>query len=211
MRAISAFLPPPERAPLLTPLLNDPVKAVRIVVARDLLSVAHNNGLGSAQANWDAAIAEYEAVQQSLLERAEANLNLAMLYQASGRSGEVEGLLRSALQRDPDFYPALVTLVQWLEANGRGPEAQTLLNDSLKAHPDAALLQHTRGLSLIRAGKTAEAMTALHKAAHLSRRARSTAMCWRWRCTTAARSMKPARCWSACSRYYRRTAMRGCR
>jgi predicted CXXCH cytochrome family protein len=167
VRAISAFLPPPERAPLLTPLLNDPVKAVRIVVARDLLSVAHNNGLGSAQANWDAAIAEYEAVQQSLLERAEANLNLAMLYQASGRSGEVEGLLRSALQRDPDFYPALVTLVQWLEANGRGPEAQTLLNDSLKAHPDAALLQHTRGLSLIRAGKTAEAMTALHKAAHL--------------------------------------------
>ncbi|WP_025110030.1 tetratricopeptide repeat protein [Pseudomonas sp. H1h] len=167
VRAISAFLPPPERAPLLTPLLNDPVKAVRIVVARDLLSVARNNGLGTAQAHWDAAIAEYEAVQKSLLERAEANLNLAMLYQASGRSGEVEGLLRSALQRDPDFYPALVTLVQWLEASGRGQEAQTLLDDSLKAHPDAALLQHTRGLSLIRAGKTTEAMSALHKAVQL--------------------------------------------
>ena len=115
VRAISAFLPPPERAPLLTPLLGDPVKAVRIVAARDLLSVARN-GLGSAQANWNAAIAEYEAVQKSLAERAEANLNLAMLYQASGRSGEVEALLRTALKRDPDFYPALVTLVQWLEA-----------------------------------------------------------------------------------------------
>jgi predicted CXXCH cytochrome family protein len=166
VRAISAFLPPPERLPLLTPLLGDPVKAVRIVAARDLLSVARN-GLGPAQANWDAAIAEYEAVQKSLAERAEANLNLAMLYQASGRGSEVEGLLRTALKRDPDFYPALVTLVQWLEANGRGQEAQQLLDASLKEHPDAALLQHTRGLSLIRAGKTAEAMSALGKAAQL--------------------------------------------
>jgi predicted CXXCH cytochrome family protein len=166
VRAISALLPPPERAPLLTPLLKDPVKAVRIGAARDLLGAARN-GLGSAQANWEAAIAEYEAVQTSLLERAEANLNLAMLYQASGRNGEVEPLLRSALKRDPDFYPALVTLVQWLEANGRGQEAQTLLAQSLKEHPDAALLQHTQGLSLVRAGKSVQAMPALRKAAQL--------------------------------------------
>lgn len=166
VRAISAFLPPPERAPLLTPLLGDPVKAVRIVAARDLLSVARN-GLGSAQANWNAAIAEYEAVQKSLAERAESNLNLAMLYQASGRNDEVESLLRTALKRDPDFYPALVTLVQWLEANGRGQEAQTLLGQSLKEHPDTALLQHTQGLALVRAGQSAQAMPALRKAAQL--------------------------------------------
>ncbi|WP_458368431.1 tetratricopeptide repeat protein [Pseudomonas mandelii] len=166
VRAISAFLPPPERAPLLTPLLGDPVKVVRIVAARDLLSVARN-GLGSAQANWNAAIAEYEAVQKSLAERAESNLNLAMLYQASGRNDEVESLLRTALKRDPDFYPALVTLVQWLEANGRGQEAQTLLGQSLKEHPDTALLQHTQGLALVRAGQSAQAMPALRKAAQL--------------------------------------------
>ncbi|MDO9331867.1 MAG: tetratricopeptide repeat protein [Pseudomonas sp.] len=166
VRAISAFLPPPERAPLLTPLLDDPVKAVRIVAARDLLSVARN-GLGSAQANWNAAIAEYEAVQKSLAERAESNLNLAMLYQASGRNDEIESLLRTALKRDPDFYPALVTLVQWLEANGRGQEAQTLLAQSLKEHPDNALLQHTQGLALVRAGQSAQAMPALRKAAQL--------------------------------------------
>ncbi|MET1070102.1 MAG: tetratricopeptide repeat protein [Pseudomonas prosekii] len=166
VRAISAFLPPAERAPLLTPLLADPVKAVRIVAARDLLSVARN-GLGNAQANWNAAIAEYEDVQKSLAERAEANLNLAMLYQGSGRVAEVEPLLRTALQRDPDFYPALVTLVQWLEANGRGPQAQALLEQNVKDHPDAALLLHTQGLALIRAGNTEHAMPLLRKAAKL--------------------------------------------
>lgn len=166
VRAISAFLPPPERASLLVPLLNDPVKAVRIVAARDLLSLSRD-GFGSAQKNWDAAIAEYENVQKSLAERAEANLNLAMLYQASGRGGEVEALLRTALKRDPDFFPALVTLAQWLEAAGRGPEAQALLQQGLKEHPDAALLQHTQGLSLVRAGQPAQALVALRKAAQL--------------------------------------------
>jgi tetratricopeptide (TPR) repeat protein len=166
VRAISAFLPPAERAPLLTPVLSDPVQAVRIAAARDLLSVARN-GLGSAQDTWNAAIAEYEAVQRNLAERAEANLNLAMLYQASGRSVEVEGLLRTALQRDPDFHPARVTLVQWLEANGRSQEAQALLAQSLKDHPDVALLQHTQGLSLVRAGQSVQAMPFLRKAAQL--------------------------------------------
>jgi predicted CXXCH cytochrome family protein len=166
VRAISAFVPPAERTVLLAPLLGDPVKAVRIAAARDLLGAARN-GLGIDQAKWNLAIGEYEAVQKSLAERAESNLNLAMLYQAQGRSGEVEGLLRTALNRDPDFYPALVTLVQWLEAAGRGPQAQALLAQSLKDHPDAALLQHSQGLALIRAGKTAQAMPALRNAARL--------------------------------------------
>ncbi|MGY2361021.1 tetratricopeptide repeat protein [Pseudomonas azotoformans] len=161
VRAVSALLPPAERVTLYAPLLRDPVRAVRIIVARDLLSVP---GQGPA---WDSAIAEYEQVQSSLLERAEANLNLAMLYQASGRGDKVEAQLRTALLRDPDFFPALVTLAQWLEANGRTPEARSLIADELARHPDAALLQHTQGLMLIRAGDTAKAMSHLRNAARL--------------------------------------------
>jgi len=163
VRAISAFLPPPERVALYGPLLRDPVLAVRIIAARDLLS-ASGQGLGPA---WDKAIVEYENVQLSLLERAEANLNLAMLYQASGRGDKVEAQLRTALLRDPDFFPALVTLAQWLEADGRSQEARTLIADNLKQHPEAALLQHTQGLMLIRAGDTANAMPHLREAARL--------------------------------------------
>jgi len=166
VRAVSAFLPPAERQPLLTPLLNDSVRAVRIIAARNLLG-ASRNGLGAAQGAWEKAIGEYEAVQLSLAERAESNLNLAMLYQASGRNAEVEPKLRAALLRDPDFFPALVTLAQWLETSGRSAEAKTLLGDGIKEHPDAALLQHTQGLALIRAGQPAQAMAALQKAVKL--------------------------------------------
>jgi len=164
VRAVSAFLPPAERVRLYTPLLKDPVLAVRIIAARDLLSAASGGGLGPA---WDKAIGEYENVQLSLLERAEANLNLAMLYQASRRGDKVEVQLRTALLRDPDFFPALVTLAQWLEANGRSEEARTLVSDNLKQHSDAALLQHTQGLMLIRAGDTPNAMPYLREAARL--------------------------------------------
>ena len=162
-RAVSAFLPPAERIPLLSPLLNDKVRAVRIIAARNLLGAARN-GLGTAQEAWENAIAEYETVQLSLAERAEANLNLAMLYQASGRTDEVEPKLRAALLRDPDFFPALVTLTQWLEARGRNAEAAALLDTALKEHPQVALLQHARGLALIRAGELKPAMAALQKA-----------------------------------------------
>ncbi|WP_426128852.1 tetratricopeptide repeat protein [Pseudomonas sp. DWP1b1] len=161
VRAVSALLPPAERVTLYAPLLRDPVRAVRIIAARDLLSMP---GQGPA---WDSAIAEYEQVQSSLLERAEANLNLAMLYQASGRGDKVEAQLRTALLRDPDFFPALVTLAQWLEADSRTPEARRLIIDELARHPDSALLQHTQGLMLIRAGETAKAMPHLRNAARL--------------------------------------------
>lgn len=161
VRAVSALLPPPERVALYGPLLKDPVRAVRILAARDLLSVP---GQGPA---WDKAIAEYEQVQLSLQERAEANLNLAMLYQASGRGDRVEAQLRAALLRDPDFFPALVTLAQWLEANGRADEARALIAEQLALHPDAPLLQHTQGLMQIRAGDTAKAMPYLRQAARL--------------------------------------------
>ena len=166
VRAVSAFLPPAERVALLSPLLNDSVRAVRIIAARNLQGAARN-GLGGSQGAWDKAIGEYEKVQLSLAERAESNLNLAMLYQASGRNAEVEPRLRTALLRDPDFYPALVTLAQWLEAGGRKAEASTLLSDAIKAQPQVALLQHSLGLALIRAGQPEQAMKALQQAVKL--------------------------------------------
>ncbi|MDB6051155.1 MAG: hypothetical protein JWR17_3901 [Pseudomonas sp.] len=167
VHVVSAFIPAEQRTGLLSPLLRDPVLAVRIAAARDLLGAA-NAGLGVAQADWQAAIGEYEQVQKNLSERAEANLNLALLYQANGRSAEVEPRLRSALLRDPDFYPAVIALAQWLEGNNRSTEASLLLSSELAKHPDSALLNHTQGLALIRAGQTQPAMGALQAATRLA-------------------------------------------
>ena len=150
VHALSAFVQPMQRAPYLVPLLDDPVRAVRIAAALDLLNPGLA-GLGAAQKAWEKAIREYEDVQQALLENAEANLNLATLYQASGRAAKVEPALRAALLRNPDFLPAVVTLVQWLDRHNRSEEAKALLDGQMKAHPESGLLLYTRAMALIRA------------------------------------------------------------
>lgn len=164
IRTLAQLMPP--RADLLGPLLEDSVRAVRTAAAYALLGLPAEQ-LGIFQPDWSKAIGEYEQVQLSLVDRAEANLNLAILYQADGRSALVEPYLRTALQRDTDFLPALITLTQWLEHNFRADEARDLLRVTLHAHPESALLQHALGLALIREGKGEQALQALRDAVRL--------------------------------------------
>jgi Flp pilus assembly protein TadD len=147
-------------------MLADPVLAVRIAAAYALLGLPADQ-LDRYQSNWSKAIAEYEQVQLSQAERAEANFNLAMLYQADGRTALVETYLRTALKRDADFFPALVALAQWLEDNFQKDEARQLLQDAVRDHPHSALLQHAHGLALVRDGNRQQALLALREATRL--------------------------------------------
>ena len=139
---------------------------MRITAAHELLGL-RATGLGNYESAWNKAIAEYEAVQLDLQERAEANFNLALLYQANGRGNAVESRLRTALQRDPEFLPALVALVQWLDGNFRWEEGRALLERGLREHPQSALLQHANGLMLVRKGDLPAALAAFAEAVRL--------------------------------------------
>jgi predicted CXXCH cytochrome family protein len=165
VNVISALLPAEQRLDLLGPLLRDQILAVRIASADALLGNAQR--LGSFQAAFTQAIGEYEQVQLSLQERAEANLSLAMLYQATGRPERVEPYLRTAIARDPDFLPALVTLAQWLDGRGRASEADALLAAKLAQAPDTALLHFSQGLALVRRSQADAALKALSEANRL--------------------------------------------
>ncbi|MFJ3261497.1 tetratricopeptide repeat protein [Pseudomonas sp. NPDC086581] len=152
---------------LLAPLLNDPIRAVRIAAAWQLAQLPPQTRAGLSAA-LEKGLSEYEEVQNDLTERAEANLNLAMLYQATNRPEKVEPALRAAIARNPDFLPATVTLIQWLEASGRAPEARQLLEDSLRLHPGSGLLHHVNGLALVRAGQRPQALKELREAVRLA-------------------------------------------
>jgi len=162
---IAAQLPPDQRLDVLGPLLQDPILAVRIASAHALLGSYRQ--AGRYRDAFDKAIGEYETVQLNLQERAEANFNLAMLYQANGNTAQVEHYLRTAIERDENFLPAFITLVQWLDANQRAEEAFTLLSERLKRQPDSALLQFTQGLALLRRQQPDAALMALREANRL--------------------------------------------
>ena len=121
----------PERLLMqaLSPLLRDPVRAVRIATAWQIAQLAQTGR--AAPAGFEQAIREYEQVQHSLRERPEANVNLAMLYQLDGRTKDVEPALREALKRDRRYQPARILLAQWLESQGDARAGIRLLEDGL--------------------------------------------------------------------------------
>ncbi|MBT8768034.1 tetratricopeptide repeat protein [Pseudomonas sp. DB1] len=156
---------PQLQAQALAVLLRDPTRAVRLAAAWQLvqLPVEFHQGLAS----WPAAIAEYEQAQESQRDRAEALVNLAMLYQLSNRTAQVEPTLRAAVQRDPHFHPATVLLAQWREQQGASTEALQMLRDNSARYPKEASYPHALGLTLVRQGQHTQALEALRKAHQL--------------------------------------------
>ena len=164
---LGALFAPQQQLQLLSPLLEDPVRAVRLEAAWQLLQLAAD---ANAQPQMlRELIGEYEQSQNSMQERAETQLNLAGVYQLTGREARVEPALDKALQQDPTFHPARIMLAQLREQAGNDPEgALSLLRESIEQYPLEPSLQHALGLTLVRQRQYAEALNALHKAHELA-------------------------------------------
>lgn len=167
VRTLAGMASPQQMAQLLPALLRDPVLAVRLAATWELAQQPPETRQNLTPAFWQQMLDEYELVQLALLERGEANMNLASLYQISGRNAEIEASLRAALLRDPDFLPAVVSLSQMLEQSSP-QEASQLLADALQRNPEEALLYHAKGLSLVRSGDYPAAIKAFAKADELA-------------------------------------------
>lgn len=152
---------------LLTPLLEDPVRAVRLEAAWQLLQLAA--GANVEPPVLRQLISEYEQSQRTMLERAESQLNLAGIYQVTGRQADVEPALQQALRQDPTFHPARIMLAQWREQSAGNPEAALkLLRDSIEQYPQEPSLQHAYGLALVRQRQYESALQALKRAHELA-------------------------------------------
>ncbi|HEU4431321.1 MAG TPA: tetratricopeptide repeat protein [Myxococcota bacterium] len=163
-----AALPPAERAALAAPLLDDPLRAVRIEAASAMADAAPSSLAPADGANFARAAAEYEAAQRMHSERPEHRTNLATFLALRGRSDEAEREFRAALGLAPAYAPAWVNLADLLRQLGRDAEAETLLRTGIAKMPDAAALHHVLGLTLVRLGRSAEALDELETAARLA-------------------------------------------
>ncbi|MDF5871384.1 hypothetical protein P4112_02665 [Pseudomonas aeruginosa] len=192
------MLSPTERVEPIAPSLNDPVRAVRLSAAYALLPAIAE--LGTHGTAWRRAIDEYEGAQLVQRERAEANLNLANLYRADGRSGLVEGEpagspaprrgLRSGAGR-----PRPV-------AGKRGPRQRSrhAVARGYPPQPQSGLLHYARGLALIRQGKREAARQALAEAPAAERTTRAIPMSSPSPGTRPDNQTKPSKPCARCSR-----------
>jgi predicted CXXCH cytochrome family protein len=170
-RAAAGSLEAPDptlRVALLAPLLDDPVREVRMEAARALASTPRDRLTDVQRAALDRGLAEYVAAQQFNAERPESHVNLGLLYVAQARLAEAEAALRAALDVDPRFVPASVNLADLYRATGRDREGEPVLRAALERDPRSAPAHHALGLLLVRQKRMADALPELEAAARLA-------------------------------------------
>jgi len=156
------------RVRLAFPMLDDPVRAVRIEAARVLAAVPAGELTTQQQASLDKALQEYVTAQQASAERPEAQTNLGNLYSAQGEGERAVAAYETAIRLNPAYVPAYVNLADLYRARGMEPEAESLLRRAVEVDPGSAAVHHALGLSLVRQQRTGEGLEELRLATTLS-------------------------------------------
>ncbi len=138
---------PPELAPTGT-------NELYLAVAQ----VKHNSNLKNGIPRLKEAIEKYEP------ERAEFYYELAKAYSESGRLEEAVPYYQQALQRDPNYWPALYRVGLTLARLGRLEQSADALERARKLAPAIATLSNDLGLTYLRQGRLEEAIDAFREA-----------------------------------------------
>ena len=156
---------PATRRSLLSPLLHDGSRLVRMDAARALAGAAEAGLSREDRTALENALSEYVAAQLFNAERPESHANLGDIYRDQGKYEEAIAAFRKALALDPTFAPASISLADLVRSEGEESAAEKILREALASNPDSPPVQHALGLSLIRQGRTVEAIEWLAKAA----------------------------------------------
>lgn len=162
-----ARIAPAMSSQALPPLLNDPLRSVRMAAARGLVGAAEQQLKPVQRAAFERGLDEYIAAQQFNADRPESLTNLGSLYAERGDAAQAEAYLRRAIALDP-FPPAVVNLANVYQSQGLEPQAEKTLREGLTRSPQEASLHHVLGLALARQQRLPEALSELAKASQLA-------------------------------------------
>ncbi|SDR63371.1 doubled CXXCH domain-containing protein [Rhizobiales bacterium GAS113] len=166
--AVCAYINLPANARMdLLPMLDDPVRDVRLQAVPLIASIPPQSLDADARRRLDRGIAEYTTSEQSNADRPEAHFNLGLVFVALGRTAAAEAEFRVALAIDPTFVPAAVSIADLYRSAGLDAQGESVLRTLIEHQPYAALAHHALGLWLVRNQRTAEALEELRRAADL--------------------------------------------
>jgi tetratricopeptide (TPR) repeat protein len=154
-------------APVLSPLLEDPVRAVRIEAAEVLAGAPASALAPGDETALRRVVGEYVAAQELNADRPESHLNLALLFTGRKQFAQAENELGEALSLEPSFAPAAVNLADLYRQMGRDTEGERVLRAAIARAPRDPSLEHALGLLLIRQGRRKEALDHLAAATKL--------------------------------------------
>ena len=163
----AAQLPPPQRLTLLTPLLEHPLRAVRIAVGKALARAPAQQLPSSARAALERAFAEVEQSFELAASRPETHVERSAFELDRGRLSEAEASLQTALRLQPCLAEAQLNQADLLRQRGDEAGAERAIRATLACNPQNAAAHHALGLWLVRAHQSQAALVSLKKAVEL--------------------------------------------
>ena len=163
-----AELPAEYRWQVVGPLLDDPVRAVRIAAAETLADIPLERIDAGDRERLRAAIDEYVAAQTFNAEHPSAQVNLGNLYTAQRDFERAERAYRLALELDRAWVPAYINLADLYRQTGRDAQGISLLRSGIEQRPRSADLYHSLGLAQVRQKSLPKAVESLRRAAEFA-------------------------------------------
>lgn len=161
-------MPPEVRGRFAFPMLDDPIRAVRIEAARVLASLPTGELNAEQLASLEKGLKEYVDAQLAMAERSESQTNLGILYSNQNKFEKAVSAYKTAIELNPVYIPAYVNLADLYRSRGKENKAVAVLRHALKTMPENALLHHVLGLTLVRQEQTNEAIAELKMASELN-------------------------------------------
>ena len=160
-------LNPRDRIRFVFPLLEDPVRAVRLESTRLLASVPLGALPTELRNNLDTAFKDYESSLREIADRPETLMTLGNFYRDRGDNERADAAYQEAMTRHPWFGPAYVNLADLYRSQGQDKQGEKILLTALRTIPKQANIHHAYGLLLVRSQRYAEATKYLKRAAEL--------------------------------------------
>ncbi len=131
-------------------LMDDPVKSVRMAIARYLASMPAEMVPLRSRPAFENLMAEYEEGLLFNADMPESMSDLGAFYAARGDLNAAQQSLQHARELSPGYLPAAINLSDVYRAQGRDDLGEVVLNEVLELYPDSADLAYALGLLYVR-------------------------------------------------------------
>jgi predicted CXXCH cytochrome family protein len=153
--------------PLVSPLLSDSNRGVRIRAAALLAAVRTASQPAADRERFERAAAEFIAAQRLNADRPEARSALGNFYARRGLAEDAEAEYKAGLRLSPQYAPAAINLADLYRQLGRDGDGENVLRAAVATSPQDAGLHHALGLTLTRLKRPDAALGELQRAAEL--------------------------------------------
>jgi Tfp pilus assembly protein PilF len=160
-------LTPDEKLTVVTPLVADPIRAVRIQAARVLTGAPIDRLEPARRREFELALTEYKRAQIYNADVPSGNLNLAIVETNLKQFDSAVEHYKTAIRLDPTFLPARVNLGNLYNQMGRNPDAEREFREAIVRAPNNGDLHYSLGLLLAEEKRLDESAQELGKAATL--------------------------------------------